>query len=77
LASERQRCNVWNFALGRKRALGVRAPMTAPDPPNACWPLDFVHDQMTDSRRFRVPAVVDNCTRECLALVPEMSISGV
>ena len=62
---------------GRKRALGLRAPMAAPDRPNACWSLDFVHDQMTDGRRFRVLAVVDNCTRECLALVPDTSISGV
>ena len=62
---------------GRKRALGLRAPMAAPDRPNACWSLDFVHDQMTDGRRFRVLAVIDNCTRECLALVPDTSISGV
>ena len=62
---------------GRKRALGLRAPMAAPDRPNACWSLDFVHDQMTDGRRFRVLAVVDNCTRECLALVADTSISGV
>jgi len=62
---------------GRKRALGLRAPMAIPDRPNACWSLDFVHDQLTDGRRFRVLAVVDDCTRECLALVPEVSLSGV
>ena len=28
-------------------------------------------------RRFRVLVVVDDCTRECLALVPDTSISGV
>jgi putative transposase len=61
---------------GRKRALGLRAPMKAPDRPNACWSLDFVHDQMTDGRRFRILGVVDECTRECLALVPDTSISG-
>ncbi len=61
---------------GRKRALGMRAPMAAPDRPNACWSLDFVHDQMTDGRRFRVFGVIDECTRECLALVPDTSISG-
>ena len=38
---------------GRKRALGLRAPLPVPDRPNACWSLDFVHDQMTDGRRFR------------------------
>jgi putative transposase len=61
---------------GRKRALGPRAPMAVPDRPNACWSLDFIHDQMTDGRRFRVLVVVDDCTRECLALVPDTSISG-
>ncbi|MEO1273847.1 MAG: IS3 family transposase [Pseudomonadota bacterium] len=48
-----------------------------PDRPNARWSLDFVHDQMTDGRRFRILAVVDDCTRECLALVPDTSISGL
>jgi len=62
---------------GRKRALGTRAPMAVPDRPNARWSLDFVHDQMTDGRRFRVLVVVDDCTRECLALVPDTSITGV
>lgn len=61
---------------GRKRALGLRAPMAAPDRPNACWSLDFVHDQMTDGRRFRILGVIDECTRECLALVPDTSISA-
>jgi putative transposase len=41
------------------------------------WSLDFVHDQMTDGRRLRILAVVDDYTRECLALVADTSISGV
>jgi putative transposase len=35
-----------------------------------------VHDQMITGRRFRVLNVVDDVTRECLAAVPETSISG-
>ena len=31
---------------------------------------------MVDGRRFRIFAVVDDCTRECLALVADTSISG-
>lgn len=62
---------------GRKRALGTRVPMAVPDRPNVRWSLDFAHDQMTDGRRFRILAVVDDCTRECLALVPDTSISGM
>ena len=30
-----------------------------------------------DGRRFRILAIVDDCTRECLALVADTSISGV
>jgi putative transposase len=61
---------------GRKRALGLRAPLAPAEAPNRRWSLDFVHDQMTDGRRFRILAVVDDCTRECLALVADTSISG-
>jgi hypothetical protein len=61
---------------GRKRAIGTRAPMTVPTAPNDRWSLDFVLDQLTDGRRFRVLTVVDDCTRECLALVADTSLSG-
>ena len=40
------------------------------------WSLDFVSDQLTDGRRFRILAVVDDCTRECLVLIADTSISG-
>ncbi len=62
---------------GRKRAIGTRSPMLLPDGPNVRWSLDFVHDQLGDGRRFRILSVVDDCTRECLALVADTSISGV
>ena len=61
---------------GRKRALGTRAPMLVPLLPNQRWSLDFVSDQFTDCRRFRVLTVVDDCTRECLGLIADTSLSG-
>ena len=61
---------------GRKRALGTRAPLAVPDRPNERWSLDFVSDALTDGRRFRILAVVDDFTGECLALVGDTSISG-
>lgn len=61
---------------GRKRAVGARAPAPVPALPNQRWSLDFVHDQMITGRRFRVLNVVDDVTRECLAAVPDTSISG-
>ena len=60
----------------RKRAIGTRAPMMIPLAPNERWSLDFVSDQLTDGRRFRILAIVDDCTRECLALVADTSLSG-
>ena len=47
---------------GRKRALGTRAPMAIPQGPNQRWSLDFVSDALTDGRRFRMLAVVDDHT---------------
>jgi putative transposase len=61
---------------GRKRALGMRAPLALPSAPNERWSLDFVSDSFTDGRRFRILAIVDDCTRECLALVADTSLSG-
>jgi putative transposase len=62
---------------GRKRALGARAPIALPTRPNQRWSLDFVSDSFTDGRRFRMLVIVDDCTRECLALVADTSLSGV
>ena len=60
----------------RRRAVGTRAPAPMLAMPNQRWSLDFVHDQMASGRRFRVLYVVDDVTRECLAAVPDTSISG-
>ena len=62
---------------GRKRATGTRAPMTIPQAPNQRWSLDFVADVLSWGRRFRVLAVVDDFTREALALVADTSIGGL
>jgi len=44
--------------------------------PNQRWSLDFLSDALTDGRRFRILAVVDDFTRECLSLVADTSLSG-
>lgn len=62
---------------GRKRALGTRAPMALPRGMNQRWSLDFVSDALACGRRFRVLAVVDDFSRECLALVADTSLSGL
>src|SRR6201987_2979897 len=54
---------------GRKRAIGARAPWVVPMAANDRGSLVFVSDQLTAGRRFRILTVVDDCTREGLALV--------
>jgi putative transposase len=61
---------------GRRKALGTRAPILVEAKPNARWSLDFVHDKLANGRRFRILNIVDDVTRECLAAIPDISISG-
>jgi putative transposase len=61
----------------RKRAIGTRAPMALPQGPNQRWSLDFVSDALACSQKFRVLSIVDDFTRECLALVVDNSLSGI
>jgi transposase InsO family protein len=60
----------------RRRAVGTRAPILVEAKANARWSLDFVYDQFACGRRFRVLNIVDDVTRECLAAIPDTSISG-
>lgn len=62
---------------GRKRALGSRMSMAIPQQPNQRWSLDFVSDAFVDGRRFRIMTVVDDFSRECLALIADTSLSGL
>src|SRR5450755_4059388 len=60
----------------RRKAVGVRVPILLEAKPNARWSLDFVYDQFANGRRFRVLNIVDDVTKECLAAIPDTSISG-
>jgi putative transposase len=62
---------------GRKRALGTRAPMVLPLTINQRWSLDFVSETLSDGRRFRILAIVDDFSRECLTMVIDTSLGGV
>lgn len=62
---------------GRKRAVGTRAPIAIPQGPNQRWSLDFMSDNLSCSRRFRILNVIDDFSRECLAAVIDTSLSGV
>jgi len=61
---------------GRRRAMGTRAPIPVIARANARWSLDFVHDQLSCGRRFRVLNIVDDVTKECLGAIADVSLSG-
>jgi putative transposase len=58
---------------GRKQVSTVRVPRPVAVGPNAQWTLDFISDAFASGRKFRVLSVVDECTRECLALRADVS----
>nr|WP_218132178.1 IS3 family transposase [Roseicitreum antarcticum] len=60
----------------RRRIAVARTPIPLATGPNSRWSVDFVHDQLAHGRRFRVLNVIDDVTKECLAAIPDTSISG-
>jgi putative transposase len=61
----------------RKRlAAGLRTVLPPPTRPNQRWSMDFVQDTLATSRRFRTLNVVDDLTRECLAIEVDTSLGG-
>jgi putative transposase len=53
-----------------------RKPLLKPTAANRSWSMDFVSDGLADGRRIRCLAIVDDCTRECVALEVDTSITG-
>jgi len=60
----------------RKRLVRRAEKPVSAAKPNERWSMDFTSDQLSDGRRFRTFNVVDDCTRECLAIEVHRSIPG-
>jgi putative transposase len=60
----------------RKRVAVPREPMPMPQQMNQRWSMDFVHDMLQNGRRIRMLNVVDDRTRECLAIETDTSLPG-
>ena len=56
----------------RRRARQYRAARPELAAPNQAWAMDFVSDTLAGGQRFRLLAVVDCFSRECLAIVPRV-----
>ncbi|PYL98650.1 MAG: IS3 family transposase [Verrucomicrobia bacterium] len=62
----------------RKRiGLFERKPLPKPIAANLSWSMDFVADGLIGGRRLRCLTIVDDCTRECLAIEVDTSITGL
>lgn len=51
--------------------------MIVPDRPNCRWSMDFVSDSFASGRRFRTLNIVDDFTRECVAIEVDTSLTGM
>jgi putative transposase len=60
----------------KRQAARVRTVLPAPARANQRWSMDFVHDVTWHGRKFRVLVVLDEFTREALALLVDTSIGG-
>lgn len=69
------------LAVRKKRRKRMKAAARSPRPaaaqsPNARWALDFMADATACGARLRTLNVVDEFTRECLAIEVDTSLSG-
>lgn len=58
----------------RKKLVRLRVPASTPLQPNVRWSMDFVSDAIAGGRKFRTLNVVDDCTREALAMEVDFSL---
>lgn len=61
----------------RKRIAGIeRQAKVIADAPNISWSMDFVSDGFVDGRKLRCLNLVDDFTKECLAIEVDTSLPG-
>jgi putative transposase len=58
---------------GKRKRIGLVAQAAAA---NQSRSMDFVSDGLADGRRIRCLNIVDDCTRECLAIEVDTSLTG-
>lgn len=68
--------------IGKRRKKGkgqrshLRLVLEKPTQPKEIWAMDFVHDQMATSRRFRCLTITDLFTHESPAIEVDVSLTG-
>lgn len=60
----------------KKLAAGARVLLPAPGRPNERWSMDFMGDSLASGRQFRILNVVDDYSREAVAIEVDSSLPG-
>jgi putative transposase len=61
----------------KKIPLADRQPLARPQAPNEVWSADFVFDRTAEGRVLKCLTIVDDATREAVAVVPARAIGGL
>lgn len=61
----------------KKRASAVRVPLPKPTAPNQVWSMDFIFDRLQSGRWIKMLVIIDDYTREVLAIEVAFGISGL
>ena len=59
----------------RKRISLHRGPVLTATSGRQYWAMDFVHDQLSNGRKFRVLTVIDKWPRQCVALQADFALT--
>lgn len=60
----------------KKKAMGLRQARPVPTSPDEVWSMDFVHDRLGSGEGIKCFTLIDQCTRECLAIEVNRSLKG-
>lgn len=60
----------------RRLPARIKQPLTQQIMINQSWSMDFMSDSMADNRKFRTFNVMDDCSREVLAIEVDTSLSS-
>jgi putative transposase len=60
----------------KKKVAMLRVKLPEPECINQRWSMDFVSDSLCTGRRFRALNIIDDFSRECLAIEIDTSIGG-
>lgn len=61
----------------RRRSAIARQPLVLPSRPGQRWSMDFMSDQLSNGRRFRLFNVIDDFTKQCHGSVVDFSLGGL